>query len=32
MKRFEDVKNEIIIFIIMGLFLIYIVLRAGAVI
>ena len=29
--KFEDVKGEIIIFIIMGLFLIYIVLRAGAV-
>ncbi len=32
MKRFEDVKNEIIIFIIMGLILVYIILRAGGVI
>lgn len=31
MKRFEDVKGEIIIFVIMGLFLIYMVLRAGGV-
>jgi hypothetical protein len=32
MKRFEDVKGEIIIFIIMGLILVYMVLRAGGVI
>ena len=32
MKRIEDVKGEIIIFIIMGLILVYMVLRAGGVI